>query len=700
MGTMFPMPEQTEGDAAGATPLVVLAVVLGMLSVALLAGSAVLSVVDGVRLGAAQAAGATFGVVGGVVAARRPTLVVGWLLLLVGSTLTLSSFCHDLARHALVVDPGSLPGGEAALWLGTWVWVVGYCTLAALLPLRLPDGARPTGAWRLAWWLSVAVTVLAAAGWALTPYDQLDRPPLPGLDPSITSPTGTAVGPVLLAVSLPLLGVCALLGLASLLLRLRRSVGEERQQAKWVVYGTVLSLALLLVGQVVGPEGGSDIMLAVAVLPLPVAIGVASLRYRLWDIDLVINRTLVYAVLTTLVVAVYVGTVVALGDLLGERTGAPLVATVAVALGAEPARRRVQRLVDRLTRGDRADPYHALVRLGRRLEATAAEPVGPEALRGVADAVRLALQLPWVVVVVEDGPVTTSGVPTGSGLRVPLVHAGTAVGHLEVGPRRVGRPLSPGDLRLLDDLARHVAVSAHAVQLREALQTSRERLVTAREEERRRLRRDLHDDLGPVLAAVALQVGELRSRVTDDEAARLAARAESLLTGAVGTVRRIVDGLRPAALDDLGLAEALQASADHFTSAALTVRVDVRGDVSGLPAAVEVAALRIVTEALNNAARHSGAREVRLGVDRVPDGLEVAVADDGRGLPTPLVTGVGLASMRARAEELGGTCTVVSGPAGGTAVLARLPIHEPADLPAERPVASPPRVTSPTEVGV
>ena len=673
--------------SAGAAPLAVLAVVLGGLTLALVGGSVVLAVVDDVPVGAAGAAGGIFGVIGGLVAARRPSLVVGWMLLVVGLTLTLSSFSHDWARHALVESPGSLPAGEALLWLGTWVWVVGYCTLAALLPLRLPDGARPTGRWRIAWWAALAVTVLAASGWALTPYDRLDRPPIEGLDPAVTSPTATSFGPTLLVLSLPLLAGCALLGLTSLALRLRHAVGEERQQAKWVVWGAALSVLLLGVGQLLGPEGGSDALLALAVLPLPLGVAVASLRYRLWDVDLVINRTIVYVALTCLVVAVYVAGVLALGGLLGERTGAPLVATVVVALGAEPARRRVQAAVDRLVRGDRSDPYRALVRLGRRLE-DASVPVGPEALRGTADAVRQALQLPWVVVDVVDGPVTASGTPTEDGTRVPLVHGGALVGHLVVGRRRPGQPLPPGDLRLLDDLASHVAVAAHAVHLREALQASRERLVVAREEERRRLRRDLHDDLGPVLAAVALQVGEVRGLTRDPDVERLATRAESLLTGAVATVRRIVDGLRPAALDDLGLAEALLAVADGFGSSTTTVRVEVRGDLAGLPAAVEVAALRIATEALHNATRHSGAHEVRLGVERLRGELELTVADDGRGISDGDVAGVGLASMRERADELGGTLSVDTGPSG-TVVSARLPLHDASSTASGGPATGP-----------
>jgi signal transduction histidine kinase len=365
--------------------------------------------------------------------------------------------------------------------------------------------------------------------------------------------------------------------------------------------------------------------------------------------------------------------VLLLGDALGERTGAPLLATVVVALGAEPARQRVQRLVDRVTRGDRSDPYRALVDLGGRLEAAAAAPVGAEALRGVAEAVRHALRLPWVVVDVLDGPVASSGPAGHDGVELPLVHGGELVGHLVVGPRRPDRPLPAGDLRLLEDLARPVAVAAHAAHLRDALQYSRERLVTAREEERRRLRHDLHDDLGPVLAAVALQVGEVRSLVGDHPAAPLAARAEVLLTGAVATVRRIVDGLRPAALDELGLAEALHAAAEGFELGGMAVDVEIRGELRDLPAAVEVATLRIATEALSNAARHAGASQVRLGVERLPHALEVTVADDGRGLGAEPRAGVGLVSMRERAEELGGRCTVTRGAAGGTVVVATLP---------------------------
>lgn len=637
------------------------------------AGSTLLRAVDGLGPAPSALSSVAFVLTGSVLGLRRAGSVPGLLLLLTGLSLALANLFGDYARHALVAATGSLPAGEVALWLGSWLWAVGYCVVAVLLPLRLPDGTLPSPRWRPVWWAGVVVTVLAPLAWAVTPYDRMDVPPLEGLPAGITSPAGLAVGPLLLAAVLPLVMIGALVGLASLALRLRRSVGEERQQLKWVTYGAGLTLLLLLVAQVVGPEGGSDLLLAVAVLPLPIGVAMAGLRYRLWDVDRVIRRTAGYLVLTALVLATYAVAVVGLGELLGRRSGAPLVATVVVALTAEPARRRVQRLVDRATRGVGADPYRALVELGDRLESAAAAPRGSEALDRVAEAVRGALRLPWVQVEVVDGLSASSGTPAPCAVEVPLLYGGDLVGRLLVAPRRGERTLPSGDLRLLEELARPVAVTAHAAHLRDALHASRERIVVAREEERRRLRHDLHDDLGPLLAAVALHLGEVSSRLDGHPAAGLAERAETLLTGAVGTVRDIVDGLRPAALDDLGLAEALRAAAQRFRVSGLDVDVALDGDLGNLPAAVEVATLRIATEALSNAARHAGAQRLRLGVERLERAVEVTVADDGQGLGPARSEGVGLQSMRERAEELGGSCSVTSGPAGGTVVVARIP---------------------------
>ncbi|MCY4726442.1 sensor histidine kinase [Nocardioides sp. STR2] len=669
------------------------AIALGGGGIGLLAvvGSSLLRAVDGLGPAPSAVAAVAFLTTGTVLGLRRAGSVTARLLLLTGLSLALANLFADWARHTLVAQPGSLPGGELTLWLGSWVWAVGYSAVAVLLPLRLPDGDLLSPRWRWAWRAGVALTVLAPLAWAVTPYDQMDVPPLEGLPEGITSPVGSTVGPILLAVSLPLVMVGALVGLSSLVLRLRRSDGEERQQLKWVALGAGLTLVLLALFQLVGPDGGSDLLLASAVLPLPLSVAVAGMRYRLWDVDWVIRRASGYVVLTLLVVAVYAVAVVVLGDLVGRRSGAPLVATVVVALLAEPARRRVQRVVDRVTRGVGADPYRTLVELGDRLESVAAAPRGTEAVERVAEAVRQALGLPWAHVEVTDGPSAGSGTPPPYVVEVPLVHGGELVGRLLVAPRTGERSARPGDLRLLQELARPVAVAAHAAQLRDALQVSRERIVVAREEERRRLRHDLHDDLGPLLAAVALHLGEVRSQLEEHPAAAMAGRAERLMTDSVATLRGIVDGLRPAALDDLGLTEALKAVGERFRVSGLEVDVALRGDLGGLPAAVEVATLRIATEALSNAARHAGAHRLRLGVERLDRSVEVTVADDGTGLGPARAAGVGLQSMRERAEEIGGSCTVISGASGGTVVAARLPV--PVAEPAAVANATPERVS-------
>ncbi|MDQ5852123.1 MAG: GAF domain-containing sensor histidine kinase, partial [Chloroflexota bacterium] len=279
-------------------------------------------------------------------------------------------------------------------------------------------------------------------------------------------------------------------------------------------------------------------------------------------------------------------------------------------------------------------------------------------------------------------------------LRLPLVYQGEEVGHLLLGPR-AGETFAPADRRLLTDLARQAGVAAHAVRLTAELQCSnenlkmaRERLITAREEERRRLRRDLHDGLGPALAAESLKVGAIRKLLVRDQAA-----ADSLLVElandievTIAEIRRLVYDLRPPALDDLGLVTALREHAAQYQGHAtadecrgdggIQVEVEAPEHLPPLPAAVEVAAYRTVQEALTNVARHACARRctVRLSLEQGAVCLEVT--DDGRGLPVDRKSGVGLLSMRERAEELGGTFTAEVLPTGGTRSLARFPRDE------------------------
>jgi signal transduction histidine kinase len=390
------------------------------------------------------------------------------------------------------------------------------------------------------------------------------------------------------------------------------------------------------------------------------------------------------------VVGLYVATVSLLGMVLQQRAGlvASLVATGVVAVVFQPLRERLQQWVDRLLYGDRQDPYRVLAGLGQRLEAT----VAPQAvLPGVVETIAQALRLPYVAIELRHGddlePVAVFGRVVGGPLAVPLVYQAEPIGRLLLGPRAPGEPFSPADRRLLTDLAGPVAMAASAVQLTGDLQRSRQRLVTALEEERRRLRRDLHDGLGPTLAGVTLEIGAARNLLGHDPAAAdgLLARLQADTKAATAEIRRVVYGLRPPALDELGLVGAIREEANRFASAehagatvgpGLVVSVQAPEGLDGLPAAVEVAAYRIALEALTNVARHANASHCTIQL-ALQDGLELQVTDDGTGLPADYRAGVGLTSLRERAAELGGACTIAALAAGGTAVHAHLPIWTP-----------------------
>jgi signal transduction histidine kinase len=433
---------------------------------------------------------------------------------------------------------------------------------------------------------------------------------------------------------------------------------------------------LFLLGWTLGP-----VATALALVPLPAACLVAALRHGLWDVDVVISRSLVYAALMAVVLAVYAGVVALAGGLLGSTTGAPIVATAAVAVLALPLHRRLAGLVNRLVHGEPEEPFAVLRRLGDRLaavqdDATVAEQVLPE----VVEALARALRLPYVAVQLADGTEVARGRPSADVVEQPLVYAGTEVGRLVVARRAGARGAGRGR-RVLEVLAEQAAVAVHTVVLARDVRRSRELAVGAREEERRRLYRDLHDGLGPSLAALALQVETARDLVGEDagRAGRLLDQVRAHLKETVAEVRGVVHGLRPPALDDLGLPEAVRELARRFDGAtAVDVAMDLDGALGDgapeLPAAVEVAAYAIVGEALANAARHAAARRASVRLQRREGWLVVEVADDGRGFPVDARPGVGLVSMRRRAEELGGTLEVGSA-APGTVVSARLPLE-------------------------
>jgi signal transduction histidine kinase len=405
---------------------------------------------------------------------------------------------------------------------------------------------------------------------------------------------------------------------------------------------------------------------------------------RLPAAALVLNRTLVYGVLTAAVLGVYTIVVGALGILFEAESGnlaIALLATGLVAFMFQPLRSRLQRGVNRLMYGERDDPYAVLSRLGERLEATLA----PEAvLPAIVESVAHALKLPYVAITLKQGEdyvlAAAYGVSVGEALSLPLVYQGATIGQVLVGRRANDEDFSAADWHLLHGIARQAGVAAHDVRLTADLQRSREQLVTAREEERRRLQRDLHDGLGPNLASLTLKLDAALNLMARDPNATAALLLElkAQTQATVADIRRLVYDLRPLALDHVGLVSAIRGYATSQNNLnGLSVSIEAPEAFPPLPAAVEVVAYRIVQEALTNVARHAQAQTctVRFETD---DELCVEIRDDGVGLPRDHRLGVGLTSMRERAAELGGQCGVESITPRGTRVWARLPLKSPA----------------------
>jgi two-component system, NarL family, sensor kinase len=599
---------------------------------------------------------------GALIASGLPRNPVGWLMLVVGSWFAVAAFATRW------VESGHTTGAAWAVWVadrGSAALVP--CTLAVLL--LLPDGRLPSRRWRPVALAAVAAQVLLVLAWSLVEG--------PAAAPGSTWPVDPAnpvgVLPASWAETIEgldgwLLQVPLLLGVAALVVRLR--IPSQRRRLAGVLAAAVLFGLLVVGGRALWPAISDLFDIAGSAL-LAVALTAAVLRRSLDQVDFVIQHALVYSVLTGLIAGGYVAVVAVLGSRSANLPvlGVGLV-TAVVALVLMPLRERLQRLLDLAMYGDTRRPHVAV----RRLTDTVGEASTLDAVvRGLARTTAASLKVPWVEVEVE-GHRGVHGTSTGgSRAQLPLLAGDLQVGTLEVGFGRGRRP-GAAEREVLVELADHGGRAVQAVLLSEALLTNRQLLVTAREDERSRLRRDLHDELGPTLAGLAMQLNGLQTLLRDDPETALArmARLEAVARQALDNVRRLSRELRPPALDELGLVAALeQAAHDEGLSLSLDVRL-----AEPLAAAVEVATYRIGTEALLNVARHAGTAEARLILERIGDDLVLSVVDDGRGSgQSP--AGVGTLAMRERAEELGGTLSISRGRDGvGTVVEARIPIGQ------------------------
>ena len=631
-----------------------------------------------------------FAVIGALVASHRPRNPIGWIFVAVGILYALTALAAALFTYS---HPASRIY-DWALWFSSWLWLPAVLMPVTFVLPVFPDGYLPSPRLRVLGWSASLGLVLTVLVVMLHPGPIWGQPANPFGFP------GTApILDKLLLFGLVFLAIGVFGSTAAFFVRFRRSAGIEREQMKWLVYAVgifFLISALSSMIWIIWPDYQwaaeiNIVMTNLGILGIAIAAAIAVLHHRLYDIDLIINRTLVYSALTAGVAALYGLVVGTLGVLFQARSNlfVSLLATGLAAILVQPMRDVLQRLVNHLMYGERDDPYAVLSKLSRRLESS----LPPEAtLPAVVETVAQALKLPYVAIALKQEAdikiVASYGLAGGEWVQLPLIYQGETIGQLRLRRRSPGETFTPGEQRLLRDIAHHIGVTAHTVlltedlrRMAEDLQRSREELVKSREEERRRLRRDLHDDLGPQLASLKLNLDVARNLVLRDpraaEALLLDLRTQS--QSAIADIRRLVYDLRPPALDELGLIGAIQEYTQQIVShdavhSGLQIKLDSPKDLPPLPAAVEVAAYRITLEALANFVRHSQGRNCCISISMIDEHLQVEVKDDGLGLPGDVLPGVGLNSMRERAAELGGTCVIEALPQGGTRVLVRLPL--------------------------
>jgi signal transduction histidine kinase len=489
-------------------------------------------------------------------------------------------------------------------------------------------------------------------------------------------------------------------GLVAQIHRYRKVSNEmERQQIKWVEFGFFSFVILYVIGvgiitltqlapmgapTMVAKLAGSSIAL-LGTLTVPLSLGISILRYHLFDIDIIINRTLVYGALTTIIVAIYILIVGIVGTLMHAQGNLliTLLATGLIAVLFQPLREWLQRRVNRLIYGERDDPIEALSRLGKQMEvALPSDQVLPALVKTIAQS----LKLPYVGITQKGRLDISFGQETDNPVSFPFTFQGETTGVLLAAPHSPGESFSSAEMRLLQNLARQAGVVVRNAQLTADLQRSRQTLVTAREEERHHLRRDLHDGIGPTMAGLTLKLDAAKDLVSSglesgkkdelEAAVQLLSELKTQTQDTVQNIRHIVHTLRPPSLDVLGLIPALQA---HFGQVVSPRTLDIQmtttphsSDFPRLSAAVEVAAYRIVLEAVTNVIQHAQAEKCEVSLALENGNLKMEIKDDGVGLPKARVHGIGLDSMRERAEELGGRFELSSSPQG-TSVCAEIP---------------------------
>jgi signal transduction histidine kinase len=643
--------------------------------------------------GFSAAVGLVFGTVGALVAARRPSNPIGWILCVGGVISGIQAIGASYALWALVEEGGGPPGGTWGAWLEEWTWIpiVGSLGLVAAI---FPDGRTLSRRWRrivIAGVVGTAVaSVLAAIVPELSIYSGYDNPAGVGVD-ALVEIAGTSIALMMFLI---------VAGTASAFARFRRSSGDEREQLKWLAVSVTLVVLSLTVfaayaassGWSVNPQGvdWSENLVILSLFTVPVAIGIGVLKYRLYDIDVVINKAVVYGALAVFITIVYVAIVAGVGAAFGSQSNALLSAAAAavVALAFQPARRQAQHLANRFVYGRRATPYEVLSELSSRFAgAYSLEDALPRLARVTAEAVGAERARVWLRTDTRihaaagwpaddlsvSRPLVGDELPPFGGREEGFAvrHQGELLGAISVA-MPASEPLGPAQDKLLRDVAAQAGLVLRNVALLEDLRASRKRIVTAQDERARALERNIHDGAQQQLVALAVKL-----RLADSLVGRDDERAHAMLTelqaesnAALENLRDLARGIYPPLLADKGLPAALEAQARKSP-----VPVEIRSDgVGRYPQDVEAAIYFCALEALQNVAKYAAARRVGIRLASSDGHLRLEVEDDGAGFDAETATGTGLTNMRDRLEALGGRFEVRSAPGRGTTVVGSVPL--------------------------
>ena len=655
----------------------------------------------GVILGALAASAilVVFSVLGILIAGHKRN-PVGLIFSALAVAAVIQLTADDYILRANVTAPGSLPLVVYAEWVDRWIGAAAI-TLLPLLFLLFPTGRIPSTRWRWVFRAWAASVCLWVAGFMLTPGP---------LDVSnsdhASNPFGVSFGSVLGFVGGVGLLLTALASIASLFVRWRHAVGEERQQLRLLVFVAGVGFIFFWLSGVPGPissVGWAGFQVSL-LLGIPAAIAIAILKYRLYDVDLVIRKTVVFGVLAAFITAVYVAVVVGLGSIFTDTLVLRIAATALVAVAFQPVRDRANRLANRLVFGDRATPYEVLARFGERVgETYASDDVLPRIARVVAEGTgagrsdvwlrlgdRLTLAASWPVSEPRASfAIEGNELPPIDADRVaPVGHQGELLGAIAV-TKPASEPLTVGEAELLDRLAEQAGLvlanagltadlEARLMQIAQQaadLRSSRQRIVAAQDEERRRLERNIHDGAQQHLVALAVKLRLAKTALqTDPERGRLMLREiGGEVDAALDTLRSLALGIYPPLLEEQGIAAALAA---QYTRSELPVRMETDG-IGRYPIELEAAVYFCTLEALQNAAKYARATSITIAFRERDDDLEFSVADDGVGFSTETNgSGTGIQGMRDRMAVFGGDAEIESSPGRGTIVRGRVPVSE------------------------